>query len=272
MKKKPDIYFTFLLAILTISSSNDKFAFGREGHLNRSLLRSPVVGVMQNNQIPVLVRGTQTGLVRIEYHSIGDTTSLFTDWVRLSFSRDLSVSFCLTNLEYSQNYEYRVEFDDETYTQWFTFKTFPRHSQPGEFSFVFSACVRDKYTPHNVFETISELSPTFVALLGDQMYADFDGDINAGPPASVLAALRAKYNRNFDEYFQTMSSQFPVVAIWDDHDYGQDNSDHTYRYKAEARKVFKETYPIYPFRVEDGGLDYRFTIAGVDIFVLDTRW
>ena len=272
MKKKPGIYFALLLAIITISGSNEKFAFGREGHPNGTLLRSPVVGVMQDNQISVLVKGSQTGRVRIEYHDLGDTTSSFTDWVRLSFSTDLSVSFILTNLEYNQIVEYRVEFDDETYTQWFTFETFPRQSQPGEFSFVFSACVRDKYTPHNVFETISELSPTFVALLGDQMYADFDGNINTGPTASVLAALRAKYDRNFDDYFQTMSSQVPVVAIWDDHDYGQDNSDSTYRYKAEARKVFKETYPIYPFRVEDGGLYYEFTIAEVDIFVLDTRW
>ena len=239
MKKKPGIYFALLLAIITISSSNEKFAFGREGHPNGTLLRSPVVGVMQDNQISVLVKGSQTGRVRIEYHDLGDTTSSFTDWVRLSFSTDLSVSFILTNLEYNQIYEYRVEFDDESYTQWFAFETFPRQSQPGEFSFVFSACVRDKYTPHNVFETISELSPTFVALLGDQMYADFDGNINTGPTASVLAALRAKYDRNFDDYFQTMSSQVPVVAIWDDHDYGQDNSDSTYRYKAEARKAFK---------------------------------
>ncbi len=272
MRKKPGIYFALLLAILTISHANEKFAFGREGHPNGTLLRSPIVGVMQDNQISVSVKGTQTGRVRIKYHTAGDTIGSVTEWARLSFSTDLSVSFFLTNLEYNQLYQYRVEFDDETYTQWFTFKTFPRPFQPGEFSFVFSACVRDKYAPHNVFATISELSPTFVALLGDQMYADYDGDINSGPAASVLAALRAKYNRNFDEYFQTMSSQVPVVAIWDDHDYGRDNSDRTYRYKAEAKKVFKETYPIYPFRVEDGGLDYKFTIAGVDIFVLDTRW
>jgi len=272
MIRRTGIYFILLLAIITIGSSNEELVFGREGHLNGTLLRSPVVGVMQDNQISVLVKGSQTGLVRIEYHSIGDTTSSFTEWGRLSYAVDLSVSLFLTNLEYSQIYEYRVEFDDETYTQWFTFMTFPRHSQPGEFSFVFSACVRDKYTPHNVFEIISELSPTFVALLGDQMYADFDGDINAGPAASVLAALRAKYNRNFDEYFQTMSSHIPVVAIWDDHDYGQDNSDSTYGYKTETKKVFKESFPTYPFRVEDGGLYYEFTIAEVDIFVLDARW
>jgi len=104
------------------------------------------------------------------------------------------------------------------------------------------------------------------------MYADFDGDINTGPEASVLAALRAKYDRNFDDYFQTMSSQTPIVAIWDDHDFGQDNTDSTYHYKTETKKVFKESFPTYPFQEEDGGLYYQFTVADVDIFVLDTRW
>jgi len=272
MKGKPGIYFTLLLVIIIMSISNEEFALGKESRLNGTLLRSPVVGVMQDNQISVLVKGTQPGLVRIDYHTIGDTANSFTEWVRLSYSKDLSVSLFLTNLEYSQIYEYRVEFDDETHTEWFTFTTFPEPYQPGRFSFVFSACFRDKYTPHNVFDYISTLSPTFVALLGDQIYADLDGDINIGPPYSVLPALRSKYARNFDEHFRTMSSHVPVVAIWDDHDYGRDNSDSTYPYKEEAKRVFKESYPVYPFEVGNGGLYYKFTIADADIFVLDTRW
>ena len=234
--------------------------------------RSPIIGILEDNQTTVRIKGKTPGSVRIAFHEVNSALYKFSEWRGLSYSTDLTANLTLKEIKYNSRYEYRVEFDDGTYTQWFTFTTFPRHSQPGEFSFVFSACVRDKYTPHNVFETISELSPTFVALLGDQMYADFDGDINAGPAASVLVALRAKYVRNFDEYFQTMSSHVPVVAIWDDHDYGQDNSDSTYRYKAETRKVFKESFPIYPFQVEDGGLYYKFMIADVDIFVLDTRW
>ncbi|MCH7679843.1 alkaline phosphatase D family protein [candidate division KSB1 bacterium] len=227
---------------------------------------------MQNDQVPILVKGVTNGDVRINYMRATESTISSSEWGNLSSPDDYSISLNLTGIESDAEYKYQVEFGSGEQSEWFNFNSFPAQNEPGKFSFVFSACVRDKYAPHNVFATISELSPTFVALLGDQMYADYDGDINTGPAASVLAALRAKYNRNFDEYFQTMSSQVPVVAIWDDHDYGRDNSDRTYRYKAEAKKVFKETYPIYPFRVEDGGLDYKFTIAGVDIFVLDTRW
>jgi len=234
--------------------------------------RSPILGILQDNQTTVQVKGKTPGNVRIAFHEVNDPQDSFSDWVRLSFANALTANLTLGEIKYNSSYAYRVEFEDGSHTQWFTFATFPQQSQPGEFSFVFSACVRDKYSPHRVFEAISDQSPTFVALLGDQMYADYDGDINTGPAASVLAALRAKYDRNFDDYFQTMSSQTPIVAIWDDHDYGQDNTDSTYRYKAETRKVFRESFPTYPFQVEDGGLYYQFTVADVDIFVLDTRW
>ncbi|MBI9031099.1 alkaline phosphatase D family protein, partial [bacterium] len=165
-----------------------------------------------------------------------------------------------------------VVFEDGTKSQWYNFSTFPEQSQKGQFSFVFSACLRDIYTPHTIFQNILHREPTFVALMGDQIYADYDGDINSGPPTSVLPAFRGKYRRNFDEYLQALSSKVPIVAIWDDHDYGKDNSDNTYSYKAESKRVFKENYPAYPFQVEDAGIYYQFKITDVDIFVLDTRW
>lgn len=237
-----------------------------------TILRSPVVGVMLDNQVPVLVKGTQAGLVRIEYHELSDSVSFFTEWERLSFSKDLSVTLFLTGLEYDKKYEYRIEFEDESVSPFYQFSTFPLPAESGKLSFVFSSCMRDNYTPHEIFDYIEPHSPTFVALVGDNIYADKDGDINVGPAHSVLAALRAKYTRNFDEHFQEISSSFPIIALWDDHDYGQDNSDNTYVYKTEAKQVFKENFPTYPYVVDDGGIYYRFSISDVDFFVLDTRW
>ena len=89
---------------------------------------------------------------------------------------------------------------------------------------------------------------------------------------TIMEAFRNKYHRTFGKDFQKMSSTVPILAVWDDHDYGKDNSDATYQYKEEAKKAFKENYPSYPYEVEDGGIYYSFSIADVDVFVLDTRW
>ena len=144
-----------------------------------------------------------------------------------------------------------------------------------------------------VFNNIVKMSPTFIALLGDQMYGDYDGNLNKLEEylandslrlkkieegevmlkeKTVLQAFRGKYHRTFNKSFQKMSSGIPVMAIWDDHDMGQDNNDGTYPYKEIAKKVFKETYPSYPYEVENEGIYYQFSIADVDAFVLDTRW
>ena len=261
------IYYTAVFLLFVFSAQSSIFALQ-----SIELSRSPIVGIIQDNQVPIKVKGTSTGNVRIEYFEGNDSVSNFSQWEYLSYSDDLTKSLMLNDINYNTEYTYRAIFADGSSSEWFSFSTFPQQSQSGEFSFVFSTCFRVNFLPHNIFNYISTLSPTFVALLGDQIYADYDGNINTGPPNSVVPALRSKYAQNFDEHFQAMSSTVPIIATWDDHDYGQDNSDSTYIYKVETKKVFKENFPIYPYQVEDEGIYYQFKIADVDVFVLDTRW
>jgi len=259
-------FFPVIILLFTIGLS--PFVSGFNG-----LTRDPVVGITQDSQTTILVRANEIGNVQIEFYEImPDSQLTLTDWGRLSHSKDLTVNLTLKEIKYNANYNYRIIFEDGNKSNWYSFSTFPKQSQKGQFSFIFSACFRDKYLPHPIFQNVLQVKPTFVALMGDQMYADYDGDINSGPSTSVLPALRSKYSRNFDEHFQALSSRVPIVAIWDDHDYGQDNSDSTYLYKEEVKRVFKENYPAYPFQDEDGGIYYQFKIADVDVFALDTRW
>ncbi|HIG31787.1 MAG TPA: hypothetical protein EYQ50_29835 [Verrucomicrobiales bacterium] len=261
---------------------------------SRVLLRAPVVGIIQNNRVPVLIKTVADGKVRIEYKSTENlSSSRFTEWQKLSEDTGHSMSLILTDLEYNTEYEYRVEHKKGDPSEWFKFRTFPTQGIPGKFKFVFSACLREKYMGYDVFDRIERIQPTFVALLGDQMYADYDGNLNdleryldnqtlqtkmaangemVLNDKTVLEAFRNKYDRVFDENYQEMASRIPLMAIWDDHDYGKDNSDGTYPYKMEARKAFKENYPDYEFIKCDGGIYYKFSVTDVDVFVLDTRW
>jgi phosphodiesterase/alkaline phosphatase D-like protein len=260
---------------------------------SNELVQAPVVGIMQGIRIPILIKTNGEGKVRIEYQNVDEENGAFSEWYSLSGLNDFSASLTLDNISHGATYKYRIQFENEDYSQWFQFKSFPAANKPGKFSFIFSACMREKYMGFNIFEKIAQRSPTFVALLGDQMYGDYDGDLNKLEDylenaslrekmtkegeiilsdKSVLRAFRSKYSRVFDGNFQKMVRNIPLMATWDDHDYGKDNSDGAYPYKEEAKRVFKENYPAYPFEVEDGGIYYKFTIADVDVFVLDTRW
>ncbi len=257
------------------------------------LLRAPVVGIVQNNQVPILIKVANAAKVRIEYQKADAENSAFTEWGTLSDMNGLSTNLNLNNIDDDTEYKYRVEFENGKHSQWYQFKSFPAVGKPGKFSFVFSACMREKYLGFNIFEKIEQFSPTFVALLGDQMYGDYDGDLNTLEKynandslrkkmlaegetilsdKTVLQAFRNKYSRVFDENYQKMASRFPLMATWDDHDFGKDNSDGAYPYKDEAKRVFKENYPAYPFEDEEGGIYYKFSISDIDVFVLDARW
>ncbi len=261
--------------------------------VSNELSRAPVVGIVQDHQVPILIRATSEGTARIEYKKSDVDESAFTSWGTLSSDNDLSTSVTLGQIEADTGYIYRVEFEQQAYSEWFSFRSFPAAGEPGKFSFMFSSCMRETYKDYNIFEQVERFSPTFIALLGDQMYGDYDGDLNRleeylsddGQRStlieegeivlddnSILEAFRSKYDRIFDQNYQHMASRFPMVATWDDHDYGDDNSDATYPYKDEAKKVFKENYPDYAYEDEDGGLYYRFSISDVDVFVLDSRW
>ena len=268
--------------------------FGCSRKKPNDFLRLPMVGIIQNSEVPILIKTISKGKVRIEYKRADESSNTFsTNWRTLSESNAFTTNLILNELNYDTEYKYRVEFDDGRYSKWFSFKTFPTQGAPGKFSFVFSSGQREKYMTPYVWDNIIKISPTFVAPLGDQMYGDYDGNldqlveylandsirqkgIEKGEimlkEKTVLQAFRGKYQRTFIKSFQKMSSSIPIMAIWDDHDMGQDNNDGTYRYKKIAKKVFKETYPAYPFEVKNGGLYYKFTIANVDVFVLDTRW
>jgi len=65
--------------------------------------------------------------------------------------------------------------------------------------------------------------------LGDNIYAD----------TRDMAVLRAKYARLVAQSgFARLRAGTPVVAIWDDHDYGEDDAGGEYPMKDESRQIF----------------------------------
>ena len=185
-------FYHIIVVMLLTHSIQDKVSASARNDLSRL----PIVGLIQDNQVPIKVKGMSPGNIQIEYFEGNDSVSIFSDWEYLSYSDDLTKSLILNDINYNSDYTYRVIFSGGNNSDWSSFSTFPEQSEPGEFSFVFSACFRENHLPHNVFTYIPNISPTFVALLGDQIYADYDGNINTGPSYSVVPALRNKYGRD----------------------------------------------------------------------------
>jgi alkaline phosphatase D len=92
----------------------------------------------------------------------------------------------------------------------------------------FGSCARqNKDQP--IWDTISAAQPDLFVHLGDAVYADTESPATM---ARAYAALAAKPG------FQRLRAQTPMIAIWDDHDYGANDAGADYPMKDEARRQF----------------------------------
>jgi alkaline phosphatase D len=74
--------------------------------------------------------------------------------------------------------------------------------------------------------------------------------------------------------FREITAQRPVYAIWDDHDFGPNNSDSTAVGKEQSRQAFYEYWanPVRTAEKEDPAIYHTFERSGVGFFMLDVRW
>jgi len=128
----------------------------------------------------------------------------------------------------------------------------------------------DQDKPQPIWEAIVAQSPQLFLFLGDNVYAD----------TADMGVMRACYKKlGGIPGYQTLLKTCPVIAVWDDHDYGINDGGSEFAVKAEAEKVFHEFFQtpadspslhrpgIYDARYFNGGEGRR-----LQILLLDTRY
>lgn len=159
-------------------------------------------------------------------------------------------TFQLTDLQPDHAYEYRV--GDATGS----FRTFPTGAV--SFAFAFGSC--GKSSRHPVYTAIEKAQPLFYLNLGDWHYSD----IATNDPAL--------YRQVYEERFagSSLYRHVPFIYVWDDHDYGPNDSDKTSPSRDAARQVYREYIPHYPLP-DDGAIYQTFEVGRVKFIVTDLR-
>ncbi len=87
--------------------------------------------------------------------------------------------------------------------------------------------------PLPIFDVIAQHGPDLFVFLGDNIYGD----------TKNMDTLRAKYKRLGDqESYKNLKSQVPIIATWDDHDYGWNDIGKSYEFKEESKQIFLEFF------------------------------
>jgi len=131
----------------------------------------------------------------------------------------------------------------------------------------FGSCA-DQNQPMPVLDQVVALNPDLFIYLGDNIYGDTED----------MDTLQAKYQTlAAREEFQRLKQSTPLLATWDDHDYGRNDAGKGYPKKAESKEIFLNFWdePLDSERWQHEGIytSYHYKQDGkqLQIILLDTR-
>lgn len=131
----------------------------------------------------------------------------------------------------------------------------------------FGSC-SDQWQPKPVLDVAIASDPDLFVFLGDNVYAD----------TSDMDVMRRAYGAlGTSPEFVRLRAKVPLVATWDDHDYGRDDIGSGYPQKEASRAIFLDFWQEpaeSPRRAHDGVYtSYRFEQGGkrLQLILLDER-
>lgn len=131
----------------------------------------------------------------------------------------------------------------------------------------FGSCINTN--THPMLDKTLEIPFDLFVLLGDNIYAD----------TTKMEVMRQKYDSLKESgFYRALRKKSPIMATWDDHDFGANDAGGDYPMKVESQKLFMDFFDEpedSPRRKREGVYDARvFGPVGqrVQVILLDTRY
>ena len=132
----------------------------------------------------------------------------------------------------------------------------------------FGSCANQE-KPQPIWDAVVETKPQLFVSLGDNIYADTED----------MEVMKAKYAKLAKQPgYQKLKKTCPIIATWDDHDYGANDAGAEYPKKKESQQIFLDFFGAAkddPRRSREGVYDaHLFGPKGkrVQIILLDGRY
>jgi alkaline phosphatase D len=231
------------------------------------LMEGPMVGAVTAGSITFWGRTSGEFDVVVEYSTdpwFGSTQSSVP--VRASAAADFTVHVTVEGLASGTRYYYRMLVDGIPDRYRLTpYATHTAPAAPAPFRVAFGSCARHQLDAEQpVFRAIAAAEPDVFFWLGDNIYAD--------SASGWVFAEDYRRQRAIASALPLMRS-VPQLAIWDDHDFGLNNSDRTSPVREASLAAFRNYWanPSYGL-ADDPGVYFQYAYGGVDFFMLDGRY
>ena len=145
----------------------------------------------------------------------------------------------------------------------------PTRTRGNKTRIAFGSCNRQT-EKQPLWEQIGALQPDLWVWGGDAVYAD----------ATSRLEMYLKYRLQYfhPEYRRFLNSGIPIVGVWDDHDFGKNDSGSDYALKDYAQKVYLDFLgePDHSPRRQQGGIYASYTVGPLGrqtkVILLDVRY
>lgn len=235
------------------------------------MMNGPMLGAVGPDYALVWVRGTAEISMQVEYaDNLQMTEARRTVPVVLSKADDYCATLRIEGLQPGTRFFYRVlvEGKPDKYAGLqppSSFKTAPGEDFKGVFRVAFGSCARFQYDrKQDIWTILPRYRPDLFFWTGDNIYGDsLDPDI-----------IAEEYRRQRDiPNIVEFIKEVPQLAIWDDHDYGLNNSDRTNPSRAGMLEAFRRYWANPSYGTDETpGVFFHYHYGGVDFFFLDDRY
>lgn len=248
------------------------------------LKSGPMLGYSDMREVLIWFQTSGKGKIQLNYWLLELPNQLMkSELVETDASTAFTAKVVLTLLEPGKKYGYQVllndkpllfpyplEFQTQSLWQWRT--------DPPSFSIALGSCAYINDAPfdrpgkpygsnYQIFESILTKKPDAMLWLGDNTYLR-EADWNS--KSGIL--YRYSHTRATPE-LQGLLASVHHYAIWDDHDFGPDNSDRGFIQKEVTLEAFRLFWgnPTSGLPDQDG-ITSQFQWADIDFFLLDNRF
>jgi alkaline phosphatase D len=233
------------------------------------LEQGPMLGHVGSQEIRVWVRASapaSLGLM-VSPSSNMEGATLY-EGPSLEVQTDFNGHVRATGLTPSTRYHYAVVLDGKPVMSapYPSVMTAPLEGTPTHLRFAFGSCVghQGSLAAAAWGQMASDPSIELLLMLGDNHYADStDPDVQRA----------AYYDHRGVAGFRALSSRSSVIGIWDDHDFGPNDSDRTAEGRSESLRTFQSMWANLAYGQSDHpGIYHHFQRGDIDFFMLDDRY
>ncbi|MBK9290705.1 MAG: alkaline phosphatase family protein [Bacteroidetes bacterium] len=248
------------------------------------LQSGPMPGYSEMREAVVWVQTTEAATVQMRYYPLDNAKNVrLSDPVKTEKQRAHTAVLVADQVKPGTRYVYEILIDGEAVklpysTEFQTQKIWKWRGNPPEFSFLTGSCAyineeefdrpgRPYGGDYRIFENMATHKADFMLWLGDNIYLR-EPDWNSR--TGILA--RWTHTRSTKE-LQPFLASTHHYAIWDDHDYGPNDSDRGFFNKNLTLEAFSYFFANPTVGVGDiEGAITSFQWGDADFFLLDNRW